>query len=258
MMYSQQFITVVKVGNKVLREQGESVYIPFGSEYSVLLKNLSSVKAVASINIDGTSVMKGRQVIVPAHSEVELEGFTDGMDVTNKFKFIEKTDEIAEFRGNKVCDGLIDVSFSFEKERVYHSPYGNHNIFNNSFPDTNDGPWRLGASRSVGFNGVGKSKSKLRSNSSDALCSFSSQASSSFNDNGITVKGSSSDQSFSIGHVNELEDKIHHIILQLKGKLNKATVKQVVTVKTKIACTTCGRKNRSNNKFCANCGTALF
>ena len=39
MMYLQKLAVAVKVNGKVLREVGDTVYIPFGSEYSILIKN---------------------------------------------------------------------------------------------------------------------------------------------------------------------------------------------------------------------------
>jgi len=44
-MYKEQMVAAVKVGGKVLRENGETVVLPFGSEYSVYLKNLNTVRA---------------------------------------------------------------------------------------------------------------------------------------------------------------------------------------------------------------------
>ncbi len=43
MMYKQNFVVVVKCNGKILREQdSDVVYLPFGAEYSILLKNKDS------------------------------------------------------------------------------------------------------------------------------------------------------------------------------------------------------------------------
>ena len=43
-MYLNKVAVAIKSNGKVLREQGDNVYIPFGSEYSIQVKNLNSVR----------------------------------------------------------------------------------------------------------------------------------------------------------------------------------------------------------------------
>ena len=75
---------------------------------------------------------------------------------------------------------------------------------------------------------------------------------------GITVKGSESYQTFVDGYINTLETTSHVIVLHLKGYNQNKKVEEPIYVKTKITCETCGKHNPSINKFCSNCGTALF
>ena len=244
MVYNQKFVVVVKVNGSILRENSGEIFIPFGSEYSIMLKNLNSVKAVAKMYVDGSDVLGGYEVIVPPNSVVELEGFSKNNKVTNKFKFIEKTQQITEYRGNKIDDGLVRVSFKFEELMpistwYYPATYGNGQdvIGYRDFDCTNlKGPV-YGASYDT--------SSFLAS----ATCN---------NTEGITVKGSSSSQQFSLGSVGKLEDKEHVIVLKLKGFIKNKKIKNAVVVNTKITCDTCGKNNRTSNKFCFNCGTALF
>jgi len=37
MMYSNQFVVSIKCNNNIMRENKDVVYLPFGSEYSILL-----------------------------------------------------------------------------------------------------------------------------------------------------------------------------------------------------------------------------
>jgi len=79
-------------------------------------------------------------------------------------------------------------------------------------------------------------------------------------DEGITVKGSESEQRFINSFIDEVEEQSYVIILYLKGydeKTNKL-VQEPETVKRKISCPTCGTRNKYRNKFCLTCGTALF
>lgn len=246
MMYLQKLAVAVKVNGKVLREAGDTVYIPFGSEYSILIKNLESVKAVVSVSIDGTNATDNRELIVPPNSSIELEGFIKSKKVSNKFKFIERTKEVSAFRGNKVDDGLIRVSFKFEKKVETLQPiywYTAPPTFrDNIYPDYYGTYVTCDTSKKATFS-----------------CNPSVLASRSFvNDVGITVKGSESDQTFIKGTVNTLEDIEHVIILSLKGEHKNKKVTKPIEVTTKFSCETCGKKNKSNNKFCGRCGTALF
>ena len=63
MVYQNKVVAVIKVDGKVLREDNGSVRLPFGSEYSVLVKNLNSVRVEAKITIDGKDVGDGRKRI---------------------------------------------------------------------------------------------------------------------------------------------------------------------------------------------------
>jgi len=126
MVYKDRFVAVVKCNGKVLREKDDTVTLPFGSEYSLLLKNLESRKAVVNVSIDGQDVVDGSLILDP-NSEVELEGFLKGYQVKNKFKFIQKTEEITKHRGDRIDDGVIRIEYRFEKkieeEIVYRRRY---------------------------------------------------------------------------------------------------------------------------------------
>ncbi len=90
-MYHNQIIVLVKKDGQPLREtEGKFVYLPFDSEYSIELKNQSSRRAVASIKIDGTDVLGGDEIIIPAFGSVNLERFITNGDLNKgkKFKFV--------------------------------------------------------------------------------------------------------------------------------------------------------------------------
>ena len=91
MVFNNNFIAVVKCRGKVLRESnGGEVRIPFGSEYSILLKNKSNQRAVVNVEINGDDALSSNQIVIDGNGKLELEGFMDGDgDVTNKFKFID-------------------------------------------------------------------------------------------------------------------------------------------------------------------------
>jgi hypothetical protein len=127
MMYENKMAVAIKVGGKVLREKDDTVFIPFGSEYTLYVKNMNSVRALVRFQIDGTDATDGVSVIVPANGHIELERFLKAGNMSSglKFKFIERTAKIEDGpRGIKVEDGLIRVEFEFEREpaKIVPSP----------------------------------------------------------------------------------------------------------------------------------------
>jgi len=264
MVYKNNFIVVVKCNGKVMRERNGAVTLPFGSEYSILLKNKDSRAAVASVEIDGEDVMDGHQYIIPANTTRELKGFLKGLNAKNKFRFIKKTKEISDFRGDRLDDGLVRVEFWYEEK--YSSPWVGYPNINYTYEIRNDD--------FIGYNGStgGPTQRTFTSNfcSSNIDSEFSDCCIGDLNkiikneipgDEGITVKGSKANQQFNYGSVGVLEHNSSVIIIELKGTTKCAgkvmVVRKPITVKSRLQCTTCGKKWRSSMSFCGNCSTAL-
>ena len=242
-----KFIVAVKHNGKILRDTDDVIYLPFGAEYSILLKNKNSVKSVVKVEIDGADVVDGKEIIVPANESVELKGFMRGMNVTNRFKFIKKTDQIREYRGDRVDDGMIRVEFRFEKSfdyYVYTPP------ITKISPWPNPGPWYWDS------NSVTTMVSRGGAINAAYCCNVCDSPPA--GDDGITVKGSKTHQGFSHGNTGILEEKASVIILRLRGhRTTGIKVVKPVTTKTKFTCFTCGKKSKSFAKFCSRCGTYL-
>ena len=123
-MYSNKLVTSLKANGKILREFKDTVYIPFGSEYSILVKNLNTTRACVNIFLDGEEVVPGGLVVDPGR-EVDLERWIKNGNLSegNRFKFIERTAAIEDGpRGIKLEDGLIRVEFQFEAPRPVLQP----------------------------------------------------------------------------------------------------------------------------------------
>ena len=57
MMYNNKLAVAIKSAGKVLREfNKDEVYVPFGNEYSIFVKNMNSVRALVKVSIDGVDV----------------------------------------------------------------------------------------------------------------------------------------------------------------------------------------------------------
>jgi len=258
MMYVEKFVVSLKVDGKFLRDNESTVRIPFGTEYGIYLKNLESRDSVVKVSIDGKDVLGGKEIIIRSGSFLELEGFLEDMNVKNKFKFIELTKEIEDFRGYMSEDSLIKVEVRYQKPKPTVQEFVGHWIY--TYP--NRSTWSeitYSSNTSVsndtseihylGGHGMSSGNATIKSVAMAGIPT---------SDIGITVKGQETNQNFGNGYIGDLELTPHVIILRLSGyKENKTEVKQYVTTKEKIKCLTCGKENSTEFKFCPKCGTFI-
>jgi len=236
MMYNSKLICVIKVNGKILREQGDVVYIPFGSEYEISMKNINNVGALVNISIDGEDVLDGSALILRPNNDYSLEGFMGGNKVSHKFKFIEKTQQISDYRGDRISDGIIRITYKFEKPVPVEFP----TVYRSA-------PW-------VAQNNIYGSSTGSPPPNPNVTCSVDMGA---VMDAGITVHGSDSNQTFKQASIGALESVENVIVFHLKGQTGQGAVLEPLLVKTKIRCDICGTNNTSRNKCCGNCGTSL-
>jgi hypothetical protein len=255
-MYKNNFVAVIKNGGKILRERSGIVYLPFGSEYSILLKNKDARRANVTIEVDGQDVLNGHSLIVDGNESQEIKGFMRNMSRTNKFRFIKKTKEIQEHRGDRIDDGLVRVTYQFERREDFEFPIRKIWIDDPiRSRGGGSGDWNIFHSATFGGTSNCSSSSNLYSSNSCSTVKCTAP----LTDEGVTVKGKDISQQYTRGYLGQLETEINTIILQLRGQT--ATSKKVnkpVTVKTRLKCSTCGRRNKSTNRYCYNCGTYLL
>lgn len=248
MVYKEDFIAVIKNKGKILRERNGIVKLPFGSEYEVLMKNKNSVRALVTVEVDGKDALDGNGLIVSPNDEFSLKGFMKGIYVTNRFRFINKTKQIAKYRGDRIDDGVIRVEFKFEKSQPDYVVLWDQKKVNTDDPV----PTFMGGGGDLtttyfSCNNIGSS----------SFASNTTKCSSPRAEEGITVKGSKVDQSFMYGSMGELEPVSHVVNMVLQGYKGGKSVKKAITTKTKLVCSTCGNKSKSSAKFCHRCGTYL-
>lgn len=263
MVYHNQLIAVIKANGKILRELSNNTFkLPFNTEYSIKFKNLNSRDVLIKVSIDGENISLDNinsEIIIRANSSGSLEGFLKGNTVTNKFKFIQKTDQIVNHRGDRIDDGIIRIEYRYAKIKpvtiqTTNWTYNSQSIFhpagcmcpicNPHYQPKELFPFIRSLSTSV----------YLSSSVNPAVTSNVRS------DEGITVKGSESEQRFINSFIDEVEEQSHVIILYLKGydEVLNNLVRKPETVKRKVSCPTCGTRNKFRNKFCLTCGTALF
>jgi hypothetical protein len=277
MVYSpNKVVACVKVDGKILREDKNVVTLPFGSEYSVFIKNLNPRRIKVKVTVDGTDATEGAWLVVEPNSDFELERFirAANMDRGNRFKFIERTGDIEEHRGIKADDGLIRIEYQVEnpkpvsidvEEHHHHydhydpwprPPYRPRPMWERSASYASNGPLR---SRSLRPSATSGKKSAAMGNRKAVVQPMSVEHDSldvSFNEQGITVPGSESTQQFrwTAGFETGASEVI---VLQLRGVVAGKEVIKAVTVETKLTCSSCGKTHPSTEKFCGKCGTAL-
>lgn len=275
MTYKDQFVVEVKVDGQILRVRDGAVYLPYGCEYSILLKNLNSKKAAVNVSIDGEDVLDNSSLIITPLGTHELKGFLKNQTAKNRFRFIQKTKQIQEHRGDKVDDGLLRVEFAFEapkpdpiikkviREVEEHHHHHHHDYWPRfTYYNSND-DWNY---RGMSGNVCGAS---MNGNESQPTATYSSnvtmdslgvsgELNAPLADEGITVKGSEISESYHYTSIGKLEEA-SVIILTLKGIHNSpgVSVQQPITVSSKLTCSSCGTKSKSSFKFCPNCGTFL-
>ena len=278
-MYGNKLAAAIKVNGKVLREFKDTIYIPFGAEYAITLKNLHTTRAVINVYIDGDNVVPGG-LVLNAGQSIDLERSIRNNNLTegNRFKFIERTGKIEDHRGIGVEDGLVRIEYQFERvqpAQIWNSQpiYKVQDVFGSS------GMWNSGGSNFNSFNVGGqmrgadfsageKTKAVASAAINSTLRSMNITASSAevhdgsatmdCNDTGITVPGSKSTQKFTETTMGIMETEKYSLVFKLVGDLgDNKPVEKAVTVKAKPKCVTCGKQNKAHAKFCSECGTAL-
>ena len=269
MMYSNKLVASLKANGKILREFKDTVYIPFGSEYSFLIKNLHTQRAVVNIFVDGDNIVDSG-LVVDAGQEVNLERYVKNGNLTegNRFKFIERTQAVEDGpRGIKLEDGLIRIEFQYEKP--YVPPQRNNSFWVGASGGMTPTSYNVGGTlRSVDWSKNGEVTAQAASAMVNSYCADNGIANTTeyhdgaatmdWNDVGITVPGSKSTQRFQSVTMGAMEAEKHSMVIKLLGETpDNKPVLQPVTVERKPECVTCGKKNRAHAKFCAECGTAL-
>jgi hypothetical protein len=270
MVYSPaKVVACIKVDGKILREDGNSVVLPFGSEYSVLVKNLNSVRIKVRVSVDGTDATEGVWLVVDPNADLELERFirNKNLDAGNRFKFIERTAAIEEHRGIKADDGLIRIEYQVEKlppvvEEIIHRHVYDFDYDPPCVPRYPKNPWyprypsplrKSSPVRAMGLSARSASMGSMRAMSAQRI---EARESLDLTETGITVPGSESDQKFS-WTTGFSTGPSEVIVLRLRGIVGGKKAVKAVTVKMKPQCQTCGKTNKAGNKFCSKCGTAL-
>ena len=283
-MYNQKLVASLKANGKILREFKDTVYCPFGAEYSILIKNLNTVRALVNVYIDGENQTPGG-LVLNAHQEVDLQRSIKNGNLTegNRFKFIERTGAVENHRGIKLEDGIVRIEYQFEIPRPiiniadtswqndkhkfrYTGSTGDYYDYNQTKTYNINGMLRsvdYSAGESMKASATSATAEYFATNNisvqscvHDGMATMDSYVPK--NESGITVPGSKSDQKFQTAYIGALDPQTHSIVLKILGETpDNEPVRKPVTTKHKPKCVTCGKQNKATAKFCTECGTAL-
>lgn len=259
-MFIKDFVVSICTKDGICREfkdslGGQAVYLKYGSEYSIYLKNLRDVRACVKVTVDGTETTADG-LVIGANASHTLEGVIGADNVThNVFKFIAKTRKIKEFRGDKADDSVIQVSVTFEKKPVVRRPslleeypWIHDQWYSRPVKALNN--YSLGNAQQMGFH------CNTRSCSNEAV-STSNISPASLDMGGITVPGTPTDVRYSTTTFNASDDTTS-VSFRLSGvNPEDQIIQNPVVTSRKRQCPTCGTHNPNTNKYCGECSRCL-
>jgi hypothetical protein len=262
------------------------VYLPFGTEYSLFLKNTADTRAVLDITIDGTNVLGGDSMVVEPRSESRLERFLlDGnLNSGRRFKFVALTDPGVQ-NPSEPRNGLVEVICRWEAPPtpiqirqiptpvfiwpeyfpVYrptypyrrwptHDPWYSDDVPPSPLPiwSTTSASYSVGNANNVGAVGASSNR-PIQCNAFHADLHADVPSAAAAVQHGATVEGSASNQQFSNVRTGTLLEDTTILRFQI---LAPATTDAPVTVKEtrRKDCAKCGARIPAYARFCLVCG----
>jgi hypothetical protein len=251
MVYQKDFVAVVSCEGKILREERyegvDVIKIPFGSHYSIRLKNLSNKKCRVKIEVDGKNIADNKYFLIDGNTEQEIERFLeDNISEGHKFKFIKKTSEISNYRGDRIDDGIIRIEYAFEYKTPQLIVEGSSYINNND-----RGEWWFGPP----VYGCGTVRRNMLF---DTNISCNTEINTLSLEEGFTAKGEKSNQQFNTVNDYATYEETRVINIRLMGYDSSGSkVVKPITTSEKLTCENCGKSSSSFNNFCPRCGSAI-
>ena len=241
MMHRNNFVLAVKHNGKVLRESNGAIFLPFDSEYSLLLKNLwHNSKATAKVEIDGMNITNGQEFIIPPSSNIEIERFLlDGnLHTGKKFKFVHSSNPNVSDPSNKE-NGKIQITFWCEFHPNYYmessTTWYTQQVKDRTQDSIPQPYWNTCSTNTY---------STITSNMINCYA----------NEQGATIEGNQSFQQFN--SVSNFEkDPATETIITLTLKPTSQAI--TVDMTKRIYCPNCGVQNKWSNNYCCICGCRL-
>lgn len=293
-MYKEGFATAVLVDGRVVREENGISRIPFGTEYTVRLKNKYPEPVAADVFIDGKLVNEAGHLFVPGNGTVDLDRWIFKDKTDRKLQFVKLTEGGKGVEANEQENGVIEVRFYKPKKadqlsriiseiHIHEWPWYPVWIMPRVvwYDDTQVYPMKYERTitNNNGWSGYYETFSGASSDGSIRMSSVSSSASYSAS---MAPASQGKDGKLSLNyHIpnpflqalasqpgataegKKVDDKSEALAKKAEFKLEFEPI--VLTMKlmgfdgpkpeAKNYCETCGRKRRDRENFCPSCGS---
>lgn len=110
-MHINNVTLAVMVDGKSLYENKQDVFIPFGSEYELFVKNNNTFDIVVKVS---PSLFHSDQYLIKAKSKKTIKGFSED-EIFYAFRFVEHIKEIKENKSNAFVNSILHISI-YKKE----------------------------------------------------------------------------------------------------------------------------------------------
>lgn len=252
-MYKEKVIASIIANSKSVIENNGLSYVPFDTEYGILVKNKDLNGIVVDIYVDGKK--EYANIIIEGGSSYVFDRNQDGY----KYKFLKATDAVKKHNRNKP---IGEVEVVFRKEMITLNSYQPTIFYNNNV--WGDGAVGAGGSPNLGGGSGGGISRSASARRVDITCSASPSFAAPVNTvsnegQGFTGAGNLDDAPEFIPEYNR---RFSHIKTSIKLKLSGSydDVNPVTTVyrgRDKIVCDHCGTLQSVGNNYCKECGTNL-
>jgi len=245
-MYSSNFVASVLVGGKIVREEGNTVKVPFGGEYCVRLRNKNNTLCIVDLYVDGELANTVGSLVLEGNSYYDVRGFLTKLGNHKKFQFVKLSDNRVRQPG-ELENGIIEARFYLQKqvERVKEviverpiyiyndrliNPWFQWNQEKFYTDSTFTSPCIMPAGL-LSANIVSEPASNYNCNGTNSKCS-----------NGATIEG----QQFS--------EQFETVRLDVESKPTIIRIKLMGYQTDRNTCIYCQTRYERNDKYCKNCG----
>lgn len=285
-MYSNGFAFAIKCCGRPLsefvHEGGNAVYLPFGSDFELFLKNKHSKRAVVEMLVNGAKVYENGDLLIPGKSQITIEAFQPSQ---KRLRF-DREGCIGDYSPGDRDNGLVEVSFRLEEytpfytvprwdlwippQEIHHHHWhkkydyyqppmftsDNTSWFCSSSLSEENAPQTRGGGLSAGISSY---SSNVNISATPSPSFTPSVPLSSDLEKGVVVEGSHSNQSTEEISVGPLCSWSTTFRIRLLGSKEGETVKKAVTTKdTRYKyCSNCSEKHKKTDNFCSKCGNKL-
>lgn len=266
-MHVNKVSLAILVDDKALYEKDGKVFIPYGTNYKVLIKNNNPFDIIANISLDTN--FSNDSFLIKAKSKRIVKGFSHD-DKFYGFRFVESMKEIETKRMSELLNGTISISLFENKPNDLlglrindNKPFESTKInpFNPlipMFPDHSNPPNKFSFDKNdVDFYQNTKKDDSFSKGDSINKILLNSDSLSFEKSKGVNVFGEPVDENANVERYSNI-NLLGSVFYTFLGEDNNSnTIIKPVFAKDNIECTACGSKSKPKDKYCSKCGSFI-